>query len=555
MNANCDIFAASQTGTGKTFCFVLPILNNLLIKNKKEALSDSLNEQEATNEKTDPETNQEPKPTKSKQKPDTRALIIVPTRELALQISQEFRKFKKAFRYHTCCLIGGMSREKQIRNLEQGTEIIIATVGRLLDLIQNEDNVALKKLGFCKYLVIDEVDRLIELGQFKELKEILKFLDNDFSKKLIPKNDLNLTKLNKENDLQIDGDEEVLLDDMDVELDENDNQLEDVNENMPKDSTQVFEMNLPEDEFIKQIESQIEAEYIEINGEKIKINDEFTVEKIASLSQEDIQKIKLSQKSRKTYLFSATLTQISWTSRMLNNKNLLSSMKAMKNNSKFKHLSNVKEYPKIFDIMRKIRTNYKLEIVNCTKSEEEVFPPNMEILKVKCIAQEKMLHLYHFLDQENCQRNIVFCNSIRSSRQVLSILNYCGMEVVGLHSHMQQRQRIKKIEKFKNSKKNIVLITTDVASRGLHVEDVGLVIHFHTPRDYDTFVHRSGRTARMGREGKVILLEDSHDRKRFAKFQKDIVHKQLKNIGKEILLYVLISRIATKCFRLMPRYC
>ena len=510
INYKCDIFAASQTGTGKTFCFVLPILNKILKNAKNEEAEkkkpDTINLTEITGQ-------DDVKPKSLKIKSKTEALIIVPTRELALQISGEFKKFKKVGKFRTCCLIGGMSREKQIRILEKGCNVVIATVGRLLDLIQNEESIALKRLGLAKYLVIDEVDRLIELGQFKELKQILTFVDHDYTK---TKNG-NLAMFNKSKDLKkdTDGDEE---------------------------STGL--KHLTDEELIKQIEDQIENqdnnEFVEINGQQIRINDEFTLEKKNKLSQEEMREIQQAKIFRKTYLFSATLTQISWTSRMLNNKKLLSSMKSMKNNDKFKNLTDTKEYPKIFDIMRKIRTNYKLEIINCTKSEEEVFPENMEILKVKCVAQEKMIHLYYYLEKENCLKNIVFCNSVRSSRQVLNILSYCGVKVLGLHSHMQQRQRIKKVEKFQASNEKIVLVTTDVASRGLHVDNVGVVIHFHTPRDYDTFVHRSGRTARMGNAGKVILLEDAHDRKRFAKFQKDVVHKMMKNIGKFFILNFII---------------
>lgn len=59
------------------------------------------------------------------------------------------------------------------------------------------------------------------------------------------------------------------------------------------------------------------------------------------------------------------------------------------------------------------------------------------------------------------------------------------------------------------------MISTDVSSRGIDVEGVTTVIHYHTPRDLDTFVHRSGRTARSGKEGISIAITDAHDYKRF----------------------------------------
>lgn len=498
-SSKCDIFAASQTGTGKTFCFILPILDQLIKskKNQTEAQKEAKNgERLSANSAA---TTPTPTP---KSKTKIQALIVVPTRELALQISNEFKKFREACKFRVSCLIGGMSRERQIRLLGYGSDVVIATVGRLLDLIQTETSVSLRRLGMCRFLVIDEVDRLIELGQFKELKQILGFVDEGFRRKKKGKLDLKMSEDEGDQNEEQGGAEQ-------------DSKEENLEQEIPGDAR-----------------PELEDDYIEIDGEKIKINDEFEVEEIEILDEAEEREIQQAQRSRRTLLFSATLTQISWTSRMLSNKKLLNSMKALKNNQKYKHLGQTKEFPKIFDIMRKIRTNFRLEIVNCTQSEEEVFPDKMEIVKVKCIAQEKMLHLYYFLESEGCTRNIIFCNSVRSSRQVLNILNYCGVKALGLHSHMQQRQRIKKVEQFQKSTHKVALVTTDVASRGLHVENVGLVVHFHTPRDYDTFVHRSGRTARMGNGGKVVLLEDSHDRKRFAKFKRDVVHKNLDNIGR-----------------------
>jgi len=76
------------------------------------------------------------------------------------------------------------------------------------------------------------------------------------------------------------------------------------------------------------------------------------------------------------------------------------------------------------------------------------------------------------------------------------------------------------MEKFLNKKR--ILISTDVSSRGIDVKNVYCVIHYHTPWDIDTFVHRSGRTARAGYSGKTILITDSHDHKRFVKYSKEI---------------------------------
>ena len=68
------------------------------------------------------------------------------------------------------------------------------------------------------------------------------------------------------------------------------------------------------------------------------------------------------------------------------------------------------------------------------------------------------------------------------------------------------------------------MVTTDVASRGIDIEGISTVIHFHMPKDLDTFIHRSGRTGRNGNEGKVYVIGDADDSWRMNKYSKDLGH-------------------------------
>jgi len=86
---------------------------------------------------------------------------------------------------------------------------------------------------------------------------------------------------------------------------------------------------------------------------------------------------------------------------------------------------------------------------------------------------------------------------------------------------MPQNIRVKKLDSFREGKVK-VLVCTDVASRGLDIPEVEVVLNIHCPKDIDTLVHRSGRTARMGKPGKSILITDSDDRKRLARYKKDL---------------------------------
>ena len=94
---------------------------------------------------------------------------------------------------------------------------------------------------------------------------------------------------------------------------------------------------------------------------------------------------------------------------------------------------------------------------------------------------------------------------------------------------MQQTQRIKKLDGFREGKAN-VLVCTDVASRGIDIPTVDVVINIHCPKDVDTLVHRCGRTARMGKTGTSIIIADGDDRKRLGKYKKDIGFNRIKNI-------------------------
>jgi superfamily II DNA/RNA helicase len=80
---------------------------------------------------------------------------------------------------------------------------------------------------------------------------------------------------------------------------------------------------------------------------------------------------------------------------------------------------------------------------------------------------------------------------------------------------------MKKIDQFRQ-RKVFIMICTDLASRGIDIPEVDLVIHYHLPKDIDTFIHRCGRTARLGRSGRCILIADGEDNGRFKKYKADL---------------------------------
>lgn len=447
-NSRQDILVASRTGSGKTFCYLLPILNSVLHR------FDKLNSGAAQ-----PEDEQNGDG-KKRQSNYMEGLIFVPTRDLAVQVYREAKKFLSGpyASIHLCLIIGGMFREKQLRTLGQSPAIVISTPGRLWDFMENEKAPAIRKLAGVKFLVLDEIDRIIELGQFKELTQILNF---------------------------------------------------------------VYSEALNEQELLRQtaLDSQ-EKEFVEFNGEKIEVLKENQFETGEILTEKEIENLKKRAAMRRTFVISATLTKISSTSRMLSNKKFQKTIKEWKKKQKEGGATD-DVHPKVLDIMAKLKTNKDFKVIDLVKDELKFLPASVTIQKIKSPTDDKIYYLYHVLRTQTSGLSIVFVNSINAVRKVKNVLEFLKVECVNLHSKMRQVQRIDRLEKFEGQKRRC-LVTTDVGARGLDIKDVELVIHYHTPRDMDTFVHRCGRTARGTASGRVLIISDPDDQKRLNKYVHDL---------------------------------
>lgn len=141
-----DLLGCAQTGTGKTAAFSIPILQGL------EAERDN-----------------------SKGKRVTRCLVVAPTRELAIQIANSFKSYGQNLELRTVSIYGGVSQKPQVKRLEKGVEIIVATPGRLLDLI-NQGYINLKNI---RYFVLDEADLMLDMGMLQDVKRIIKYLPKE----------------------------------------------------------------------------------------------------------------------------------------------------------------------------------------------------------------------------------------------------------------------------------------------------------------------------------------------------------------------------------------
>ena len=139
-----DLLGCAQTGTGKTAAFAIPILQ--------------LMQQERVLHQTD------------KMHPrKIQTLVLTPTRELAIQIEESFKAYGRHLPFHRVVVFGGVSQYQQVAALRRGVDILVATPGRLLDLL-NQRQISFQHI---KYFVLDEADRMLDMGFVEDVKRII----------------------------------------------------------------------------------------------------------------------------------------------------------------------------------------------------------------------------------------------------------------------------------------------------------------------------------------------------------------------------------------------
>ena len=309
-----DVAGQAQTGTGKTAAFLITIFERLLGMGKRKAGVPA-------------------------------ALIIAPTRELVVQIYQDAQVLGAHTGLKTVAVFGGLDYRGQASQLREGTDIVVATPGRLIDYM--------KQRAFLpdriKILVVDEADRMFDLGFIKDLRYILRRLP-------------------------------------------------------PYDQRQSF-------------------------------------------------------------LFSATLS------------------------------------PRVLELTYQYMNAPKEIYV----TPEEVTVESVEQFLFHVAKSEKLALLLGLLAREPWERVLIFANTKAGVEWLAGKLRGNGHPAQALTGDLDQRRRLRLLEQFKSGELKI-LVATDVASRGLHVENITHVINYDIPQDREDYVHRIGRTARAGRSGRAISL-------------------------------------------------
>jgi len=160
-----DVLGSAQTGTGKTAAFAIPIIQHLYHEKNRNA-----------------------------ERPRTKALVITPTRELAIQIGESFSTYGRYTNIRNTVVFGGVKQRPQEVALLKGVDVLVATPGRLLDLI-NQGIITLKHI---EYFVLDEADRMLDMGFIHDIKKIIALLPQKrqslFFSATMPTNIVNLSQ-------------------------------------------------------------------------------------------------------------------------------------------------------------------------------------------------------------------------------------------------------------------------------------------------------------------------------------------------------------------------
>jgi ATP-dependent RNA helicase DeaD len=358
--AGVDILGQARTGTGKTAAFGIPILQRAA-----KGLA-------------------------------TQAIILVPTRELAVQVDAEVKRLGEFTPIRTCAVYGGQKIAAQMKFLRHGPEILIGTPGRVIDLLDrriiNFDNI--------RFVVLDEVDRMLDIGFRDDIRNIL-------------------------------------------------SRVKGVRRGLPPDAR---------NQGIDDFDAGEGGNGQEGDGRDPQHK---SVEDDGHVNEPD-------QKGHQTMFVSATIS----------------------------------------DEIDKLARRYMREPVEkliAPGADDKPTVENVEQYYFSVQPWDKYRLLKALLLRENPELAIVFCRTKRGAEKVAKRLHADGIECREIHGNLAQTKRDRVMQGFRKGKFD-VLIATDLASRGIDVADISHIINYDIPEDPEAYVHRIGRTARMGAKGKAFTF-------------------------------------------------
>ena len=169
----------------------------------------------------------------------------------------------------------------------------------------------------------------------------------------------------------------------------------------------------------------------------------------------------------------------------------------------------------ISDDIKKLARRYTKDPINVF-GNKMVDPAKLKQFYYDIGKNMKLSLLIHLLKNESSGLAMVFCNTRRNVDFIVKALKQNNIDAIATHGGLTQNKRTRTIETFHKGKAH-VLVCTDVAARGLHIDDVSHIYNYDLPKDAKDYIHRIGRTARAGEKGKVINILSDHDYDSFSR--------------------------------------
>lgn len=366
-----DLLGQARTGTGKTAAFSIPILQGAI-----KGLA-------------------------------TQAIILVPTRELAVQVDSEVKRLGQFTPIRSVPVYGGQKIMAQMKFLRHGPEIIIGTPGRVIDLLDrriiNFDNI--------RFVVLDEVDRMLDIGFRDDIRNIL-------------------------------------------------SRVRGVRRRV-QDEQEPIEVQRDQ---VKAMEADLLKEHTGTHGGDRAIDRGSD----AVAHAENHPTGPAGRDGHQTIFVSATFTE---------------------------------------EIERLARRYMRdpIEKLIAPGADDKPTVEKVEQYYFSVQPWDKYRLLKALLERENPDLAIVFCKTKRGAEKIAKRLHADGIECREIHGNLAQNARDRVMKNFRGGKFD-VLVATDLASRGIDVADISHIINFDIPEDPEVYVHRVGRTARMGATGKAFTF-------------------------------------------------
>ncbi len=169
----------------------------------------------------------------------------------------------------------------------------------------------------------------------------------------------------------------------------------------------------------------------------------------------------------------------------------------------------------------------ELKKIRLIKQQEEQTNTNIQHRLIEVVPEEKLSILLHFLTRFGDQKGIIFCRTKSGVQKLYKQLSANKFSCGAIHGDLPQGLRNKVMEQYREGHISL-LLATDVASRGVDVNDVSFVIQYHLPDTKDTYLHRSGRTSRVGNEGINLTFVFEEEKEKFAQIREQLHFKFLR---------------------------